>query len=171
MRETRNRVSFWSCASTGKDRFTSPGTGTGAQQPVTCLYVLMPEILLFSLLLLVGCTGAGTPAPPVSQQPKTEAAADVIGGNKVLDATGFADQRVRDAYIAAKKYARVLEEMYCYCRCRENIGHRALVECFETEHASHCDVCMNEAVIAARMTEEGKTPTEIQKAIDAYYAG
>ena len=49
--------------------------------------------------------------------------------------------------------------------------HRALVECFETDHASHCDVCMNEAIIAARMTEQGKTPKEIQKAIDAYYAG
>ena len=45
------------------------------------------------------------------------------------------------------------------------------VECFETDHASHCDVCMNEAIITARMTKEGKNPKEIQKAIDAYYAG
>ena len=89
----------------------------------------------------------------------------------MLDAAGFQDKRVHDAYVAAKKYAHVLESIYCYCRCKENIGHRALVECFETDHASHCDVCMNEAIIAARMTEQGKTPKEIQKAIDAYYAG
>jgi hypothetical protein len=89
----------------------------------------------------------------------------------VLDAAGFKDARVHDAYTAAKKYAHVLESIYCYCRCKENIGHRALVECFETDHASHCDVCMNEAIIAARLTQEGRTPKEIQKAIDAYYAG
>ena len=72
---------------------------------------------------------------------------------------------------AAAAAEHVLEEIYCYCRCKENIGHRALVECFESDHGSHCDVCMNEAVIAAKMTQEGKTPKEIQQAIDAYYAG
>jgi hypothetical protein len=30
---------------------------------------------------------------------------------------------------------------------------------------------MTEAITVARMTEQGKTPGEIQKAIDAYYAG
>jgi hypothetical protein len=29
---------------------------------------------------------------------------------------------------------------------------------------------MTEAMIAARMTEQGRSPAEIQKAIDAYYA-
>ena len=78
---------------------------------------------------------------------------------------------MRKAYEAAKQYATALESIYCYCRCKENIGHRALVECFETEHAAQCDVCMNEAIITARMTAEGRTPKEIQKAIDALYAG
>lgn len=136
----------------------------------------MSRPLIFAALLLIGCTGADSasdqPQPAAIQSaPSTQATADATGGNKVLDPLGFADQRVREAYDAAKKYAHVLEEIYCYCRCKENIGHRALVECFETDHASHCDVCMNEAVIAARMTKEGKTPKEIQKAIDAYYAG
>jgi hypothetical protein len=45
------------------------------------------------------------------------------------------------------------------------------VECFETGHATNCSVCLNEAVIAAKMTKDGKTPKEIQKAIDALYAG
>jgi hypothetical protein len=130
----------------------------------------MPRSLAFLTLLLLGCSGADKPQPPAAQAPSTQATADA-SGNKVLDPMGFTDQRVRAAYVAAKEYAHVLEEIYCYCRCKENIGHRALVECFETDHASHCDVCMNEAVIAARMTKEGKTPKEIQKAIDAFYAG
>lgn len=134
--------------------------------------------LLLAAALLFGCSAADTPredagAPSADAQaaPSSQAAPDAAGVNKVLDPLGFADQRVRTAYDAAKQYAHVLEEIYCYCRCRENIGHRALVECFETDHAAHCDVCMNEAVIAARMTRDGKTPKEIQTAIDALYAG
>ena len=132
--------------------------------------------LIMAALLLIGCDAAQKSSDsmqtPVAQAvPSTQATPDVAGVNKVLDPLGFADPRVRAAYDAAKKYAHVLEQIYCYCRCKENIGHRALVECFETEHGSNCDVCMNEAVIAARMTQEGKTPKEIQKAIDAFYAG
>ena len=134
------------------------------------------QSLIIAALVLVGCKAAESsrePAPDSAQQaaPSVAATADAGATNKVLDARGFRDARVRDAYVAAKKYAHVLENIYCYCKCKENIGHRALVECFETEHASHCDVCMNEAIIAARMTEQGKNPKEIQKAIDAYYAG
>jgi hypothetical protein len=130
---------------------------------------------MFAALLVAGCSSADSAresvqTPALQSAPSIVAAPDA-GGNKVLDAAGFSDARVRDAYAAAKKYALVLESIYCYCRCKENIGHRALVECFESDHGSHCDVCMNEAMIAARMTEQGKTPKEIQKAIDAFYAG
>ena len=138
--------------------------------------VVPPRSLLLAAIVLIGCQAAEParePAQPSATQaaPSSQVAADAAGVNRVLDPAGFSDQRVRAAYEAAKKYAHVLEEIYCYCRCKENIGHRALVECFETDHAAHCDVCMNEAMIAARMTAEGRTPKEIQKAIDAYYAG
>ena len=134
-----------------------------------------PRSFLLAALVLIGC-GPAEPArdqaqAPAVQVPTSRVAADAAGVNKVLDPAGFSDQRVRTAYEAAKKYAHILEEIYCYCRCKENIGHRALVECFESDHGAHCDVCMNEAIIAARMTAEGRTPKEIQKAIDAYYAG
>jgi len=147
---------------------------------VKCFCFLYPRIsimrrYLLLIALLLGCSRAESPREPaqepVVQAPSTQVAPDAAGTNKVLNPAGFTDERVRKAYEAAKQYAHVLESIYCYCRCKENIGHRALVECFETDHASHCDVCMNEAIIAARMTQEGKTPKEIQKAIDAYYAG
>ena len=132
--------------------------------------------LALSAVLLIGCNDAqpsaeSTQTSAVQAAPSTQATPDAAGVNNVLDPMGFGDQRVRLAYDAAKKYAHVLEQIYCYCHCKKNIGHRALIECFETEHASDCDVCMNEAMIAARMTQDGKTPQEIQKAIDAYYAG
>jgi hypothetical protein len=124
-------------------------------------------------LMLVGCSSP-EPSPQVTQAPALQsapAAADAVRPNKVLDPTGFSDPQVRRAYEAAKKYAHVLESIYCYCRCKENIGHRALVECFESDHGAHCDVCMTEAITVARMTEQGRTPQEIQKAIDAFYGG
>ena len=137
-----------------------------------------PQSFKFALAaaLLIGCDAAKPPADSaqpsaVQAAPSTQATPDAAGVNKVLDPEGFADPRVRASYAAAKQYAHVLEQIYCYCHCKKNIGHRALVECYESDHAAHCDVCMNEAIIAARMTQDGKTPQEIQKAIDALYAG
>lgn len=134
-----------------------------------------PRFFLFVSVALIACNSADTvpngQQPVLQAPPATQAPVDAAGTNKVLDPLEFADPRIRQAYQAAKEYAHVLESIYCYCRCKENINHRALVECFETDHAAYCDVCMNEAIIAARMTKDGKTPTEIQKAIDAYYAG
>ena len=140
-----------------------------------------PCPLLLAAFLTIGCTTADTSdhaqhtpavqAPVAQSTPSTQAPTDAAKVNKVLDPAGFADPKVRAAYEAAKQYAHVLEEIYCYCRCKENIGHRALVECFETGHATNCDVCMNSAIIAARMTKDGRTPKEINKALDALYAG
>jgi hypothetical protein len=140
-----------------------------------------PRPLLVAALLMIGCTSADTPdhaqntpavqAPAVQSTPSTQAPSDAAKVNKVLNPAGFTDPQVRAAYEAAKQYAHVLEEIYCYCRCKENIGHRALIECFETDHATNCNVCMNSAIIAARMTKDGKTPKEINTAIDALYAG
>lgn len=127
-------------------------------------------------LLVLACASP-EPEPPAAQSPASQAApalqspADATRPNKVLDPSNFSDPQVRRAYAAARQYAHVLESIYCYCRCKENIGHRALVECFESDHGAHCDVCMTEAITAARMTEQGKTPQEIQKAIDAFYGG
>jgi hypothetical protein len=130
-----------------------------------------------ALAVLAGCSrpqpprderGGAPPSPPGALA-HPAAAADAAAPNRVLDPAGWSDVRVRNAYAAARKYAHVLEKLYCYCRCKENIGHRALVECFESDHGSMCDVCMTEALMAARLTEQGRTPAEIQKAIDAYY--
>lgn len=112
------------------------------------------------------------PAPAATSAPApSAAAADAVRPNAVLDPAGFSDAGTRSAYVAAAKYAHVLEGIYCYCHCKENIGHRALVQCFETDHAAGCDVCQNEAIVAARMTAEGRSVAEIQAAIDAYYKG
>lgn len=130
-------------------------------------------VLVVLAVAAAGCrdepktTAASASVPAVAAA--TAVPVDVLPANRVLDPQRFTDRRTRAAYTAARQYATVLEKIYCYCRCKENIGHRALVECFETDHAEHFDACLMEAVVAGRMSAEGKTPAEIQKAIDAYF--
>jgi hypothetical protein len=74
--------------------------------------------------------------------------------------------RVRSAYATAKAIPAVVDQLYCYCRCRENMGHKSLLSCYADTHASACDVCIVEAEMAAQLTAKGACPSEIQQAID-----
>jgi len=44
--------------------------------------------------------------------------------------------RVREAYTIAREIPEVLDGLYCYCRCRENFGHKTLLSCYVDTHAS-----------------------------------
>ena len=74
--------------------------------------------------------------------------------------------RVRTAYATAKAIPAVLDRLYCYCRCKENMGHKSLLSCYADTHAANCNVCLTEAEMAAEMVGDGLCPDEIQQAID-----
>jgi hypothetical protein len=44
--------------------------------------------------------------------------------------------KARRAYEIARAIPEVLDRLYCYCRCRENFGHKNLLSCFVDTHAS-----------------------------------
>jgi hypothetical protein len=44
--------------------------------------------------------------------------------------------KVRRAYEIARAIPEVLDRLYCYCRCRENSGHKNLLSCYVGKHAS-----------------------------------
>ncbi len=44
--------------------------------------------------------------------------------------------KVRSAYEIARAIPEVLDRLYCYCRCRENFGHKNLLSCYVDTHAS-----------------------------------
>ncbi len=44
--------------------------------------------------------------------------------------------KVRSAYEIARVIPEVLDRLYCYCRCRENIGHKNLLSCYVDTHAA-----------------------------------
>jgi hypothetical protein len=51
-----------------------------------------------------------------------------------------------------------------YCGC-DRIGHRNLLDCFRSTHATGCGICVKEAILANRMHDAGKTGEEIRAAI------
>lgn len=73
---------------------------------------------------------------------------------------------VRDAYRAVRESPQTIAQMPCYCHCDRGMGHKSLYSCFENEHASHCAVCVNEALLAHKLDKEGKlTPAQIRDRI------
>lgn len=64
--------------------------------------------------------------------------------------------KTRAAYQAAKDIPQTLAQLPCYCYCDRDMGHKSLHSCFEDDHAAHCDVCVNEALLAFRLEKEQK---------------
>ena len=76
----------------------------------------------------------------------------------------------REGYEAAKAIPRTLAQLPCYCHCDKGFGHKSLHTCFVDDHAAHCAVCIDEALLAYRLEKEEKlTPEQIRERIIAIY--
>jgi hypothetical protein len=77
----------------------------------------------------------------------------------------------RDAYRAVRQIPVTIAQLPCYCHCDKGFGHKSLYSCFEDDHASHCAVCVNEALLALRLEREQKlTPAQIREKIIEQYS-
>lgn len=74
------------------------------------------------------------------------------------------------AYQIAKEIPEVLDSMYCYCECEKHFAHKSLLSCYVDDHASHCDICMNEAFMAYELHRQGKDIKSIRAAVDARFS-
>jgi len=83
-------------------------------------------------------------------------------------------------YQAAAKAHDILKWMPCYCGCGDSAGHLNNFNCFVAEiresgevvwddHGTRCAACLETAVASIKMVQEGKSLTEIRKAIDEAY--
>ena len=76
----------------------------------------------------------------------------------------------RDAYRAVREIPVTIAQLPCYCHCDQGFGHKSLYSCFEDDHASHCDVCVREALLALKLEKEQKmSPAQIRDTIVAQY--
>jgi hypothetical protein len=78
----------------------------------------------------------------------------------------FTDPSIKEAYAVALKIPHVLVQQPCYCWCSK-IGHHSLLDCYRSNHAADCSICVKETILASRMQEAGRTVKEIRAAIVA----
>jgi hypothetical protein len=79
--------------------------------------------------------------------------------------------KTREAYKAVREIPQTIAQLPCYCFCDEGHGHKSLHSCFEDDHASHCAVCVDEALLAYRLEKEQKMAApRIRELIVAKYS-
>jgi hypothetical protein len=91
-------------------------------------------------------------------------AGDAMPFPATLEPATFKKTKVREAYQTAKEIPEVLAQQPCYCYCQRK-GHRSLLDCFKTDHAASCSICIREALLASQMHRQQKSAQEIRRAI------
>ena len=105
------------------------------------------------------------PASAVHPEPRSmEHTGHVVAAERYASAPG-----IEQAYRAAAEIPDVLDGIYCYCLCAEHSGHYSLLDCFASDHAAACDVCLSEAAIAHQGTQKAMTLRQVREAIDELY--
>ncbi|HEV7903754.1 MAG TPA: CYCXC family (seleno)protein [Pyrinomonadaceae bacterium] len=100
-----------------------------------------------------------------------KSSADLKNLPPVLPASQFTGL-TRMAYAAVKEIPQTIAQLPCYCHCDEGFGHKSLQTCFTDDHAAHCAVCVEEALLAYKLqNEERLSPAQIRERIIAQYGG
>jgi hypothetical protein len=137
----------------------------GARRPRAAVPWIIAGVAAAGLVAVLVTSRAGPPAHP---EPRADAEQ---AGAGVMPPSFFASNpRVRQAYQTAREIPVALDGLYCYCQCKEHLGHRSLLICFHSQHGAGCDVCIDEAVRAGEMIRDGRSLADIRTAIDVAFA-
>ncbi len=74
--------------------------------------------------------------------------------------------RTASAYGVAIKSRDVLDYMFCYCNCKQSIGHKSLLSCFTDDHAANCGICQDQAFYASELADKGYDLAQVRMAVD-----
>src|SRR5581483_266920 len=108
---------------------------------------------------------AANPGPAIAEVPVYyNRAEDAMPFPATLEPASFKGADVREAYQTAKEIPEVLAQQPCYCYCQRK-GHRSLLDCFKTDHAASCNICVKEGLLSGQMHRQRKTTQEIRTAI------
>jgi hypothetical protein len=78
----------------------------------------------------------------------------------------------RLGYEAVRAIPETIAQLPCYCHCDKGFGHKSLHSCFVDDHAAHCAVCIDEALMAYKLEKQDKLkPEQIRERIIAHYTG
>jgi hypothetical protein len=73
------------------------------------------------------------------------------------------------AYQAAKQCPEICAKLFCWCGCDLTDAHTSLLDCFTSDHGADCEICQKEAFLALEMKKQGKSVSDIQRAVDTKY--
>ena len=122
---------------TSKNRTTNPKQA--AAQPKKRPKLSLLAMIAGGVLALSGAYFLYQGEKPPAQSPQlTEMKKGNVNlreKNPTLSPQRFSG-KVRRAYEIARTIPEVLDGLYCYCRCRENSGHKNLLSCYVDTHAS-----------------------------------
>lgn len=132
------------------------------------------RIIVCQTLLFLLATGSGSVAatensssmPP--QAGSVPAQASKVAPPAVLDPNKFFGN-ARAGYMAAQEAPDVCAQLFCYCGCDLTDEHKTLLDCFTSDHGVDCHICQEEALVGLKMKRQGKSMTEIQKAVDIMF--
>lgn len=79
--------------------------------------------------------------------------------------------KAKEAYTVVREIPQTIAQLPCYCHCDRSFGHKSLYSCFEDDHASHCAVCVDEALLAYQLQKKEKlTAAQIRDRIISQYS-
>ena len=123
---------------------------------------------------VVTAAPARKPASKKAPPPAADSCATCLERGAVLDPSLFADTRIYEpevgpAYEIARKYPATLDRLHCFCECQESMMHRhkTLLTCFTSEHAAGCGICQREAILAARLKDQGLADEQIELTVES----
>jgi hypothetical protein len=76
------------------------------------------------------------------------------------------NKNVLEAYAVAREHPEILDGLYCVCECRDSMGHRSLLSCFESTQAMGCLGCRDQTELIAELLKDGKSLDDIRRAFD-----
>ena len=90
----------------------------------------------------------------------------------MLDPGQFAngtEPDVRISYEAARKYPDTLDRLHCFCECKESQRehHKTLLTCFTSSHAAGCGICQREAILAAKLKDQGLPDEQVELTVES----
>jgi hypothetical protein len=112
-----------------------------------------------------------TLATPSASVPAYQNAAEVQHLAPTLPPAQFSG-KARTAYQLVAEIPKTIAQLPCYCHCDETFGHKSLHTCFVDDHAAHCAVCVDEALLAYKLeTQDKLTPAQVRAVIIEKYSG
>jgi Protein of unknown function with PCYCGC motif len=142
-----------------------PAKGSGGRKNRAPIWIMSGSIV--AALLVLGIIAQRRNPTVAGHHPTPRANASQLA---VMPAARYASNaRAQQTYTMAAQIPQMLDGVFCYCMCAREYGHYSLLDCFREDHASECDVCMNEATIAYQMTQQGASLDQIRQAVDQQY--